>query len=73
MRAERLLLETDQSGRLKDMPKLPANTKIEAIFLVLDSNPELPRRAPHSDLAGAIKFKGQVLGSIPEADWNLPS
>ena len=36
MYAERLILETDVAGRIKEMPILPANKQMEAIFLVTD-------------------------------------
>ncbi len=35
MDAERLILETDASGNLKQVPKLPPNKHLEAIFLVI--------------------------------------
>jgi hypothetical protein len=37
MDAERLILETDALGNLKQVPKLPPNKRLEAIFLVLDN------------------------------------
>ncbi len=72
MYAERLMLETDVSGKLKEMPLLPANKKVEAIFLVIDDsdkNNEL--RHPHWDIAGKIKITGNIIDTAPETDWNL--
>jgi len=39
MYAERMIIETDPAGNLKQIPKLPANCRIEAIFLVMDEQP----------------------------------
>jgi len=36
MQAEKILLETDQYGRLLQQPQLPPNVRIEAIFLLLE-------------------------------------
>lgn len=30
--AERIIVETDTAGNIKQLPKLPANSRIEAIF-----------------------------------------
>ena len=40
MYAERMIIETDPAGNLKQIPKLPANCRIEAIFLVMDEQPQ---------------------------------
>ncbi|MGJ3247563.1 MAG: hypothetical protein ACFE0I_16000 [Elainellaceae cyanobacterium] len=74
MDAERLMLETDASGNLKHVPKLPPNKQFEAIFLVIDtvSAPTTKRRAPHSDIAGKMTTLGDIIDTIPESDWNLP-
>lgn len=70
MYAERMIVETDQSGNLKQIPKLPANCRMEAIFLVMDEQPYTIRQ-PHPDIAGKARILGDVLSSVPEADWNL--
>ena len=36
MYAERLILETDQSGHIKKYPVLPPNQQFEVIFLGMD-------------------------------------
>ena len=72
MYAERVILETDPSGNLKMLPKLPANHRVEAIFLVLDEVKEPVRRRPHPDIAGKMKIVGDILESVPESDWDLP-
>ena len=74
MDAEKLILETDASGNLRRVPKLPPNKQLEAIFLVVGNAPELEvkRRTPHPDIAGKVKILGNIIDTIPEADWNLP-
>jgi len=37
MQAERVILETDENGHLSGLPQLPPHSKVEAIFVVLDS------------------------------------
>ncbi|MGJ3247565.1 MAG: hypothetical protein ACFE0I_16010 [Elainellaceae cyanobacterium] len=41
MDAERLILETDASGNLRHVPKLPPNKQLEAIFLVVGDVPAM--------------------------------
>lgn len=75
MYAERLILETDMAGKLKEIPKLPPNKQLEAIFLVIENNSPMPNicRSPHPDIAGKIKIIGDVFDSAPVSDWNLPA
>lgn len=75
MYAERLILETDMAGKLKEIPKLPPNKQLEAIFLVIENSPPIPNicRSPHPDIAGKVKIIGDVFDSAPVSDWNLPA
>jgi hypothetical protein len=74
MDAEKLILETDASGNLRHIPKLPPNKQLEAIFLVVGNAAEsdVKRRTPHPDIAGKVTILGNIIDTIPEADWNLP-
>lgn len=73
MYAERLILETDVSGKLKQMPVLPANKQMEAIFLVIaEIEQTAPHRQPHPDIAGKTKIAGNIIDTTGMADWNLP-
>jgi len=73
MYAERLILETDVTGKLKQMPLLPANKQVESIFLVIaDSGQKNGPRHPHQDIAGEIKITGNIMDTATETDWNLP-
>jgi hypothetical protein len=71
MYAERLILETDQSGNLKYLPNLPANKQFETIFLVLKDVTKRVKRMPHSDIAGKIKIMGDIFNTVPSSDWNF--
>ncbi len=73
MYAERLILETDQSGKPKHLPKLPPNKQLEIILLVLDDVHERqpPHRSPHPDIAGKTRILGDIISSVPETDWDL--
>ena len=74
MYAERLMLETDVSGKLKQVPKLPPNKQLEAIFLVIADTAEaaIIGRSPHPDIAGKTKIIGDVFDSAPEQSWDFP-
>ncbi|WP_437642336.1 hypothetical protein [Sorangium sp. So ce854] len=73
MQAHRALLETDEQGRLKDMPVLPPRTRVEAIFLVLEEPPSstTAARRPPSDLSG-LRIQGDVITPpIDASDWSV--
>lgn len=75
MKAERLILETDDQGLLQGIPRLPPRSKVEAIFLLISdsSAPETNKgRQPPSELAGKVKIKGDIVGpAITEKDWKM--
>lgn len=74
MQAERIILETDHLGNLKQIPKLPPNKQIEAIFLVVSDCSDLPtqsQRSPHPDIAGKLEISGDIFDSVPTLLWNL--
>lgn len=74
MYAERLILETDLAGKLKQVPKLPPNKQLEAIFLVIADSGEavIIGRTPHPDIVGKTKILGDVFDSVPEQGWDFP-
>jgi len=72
MYAERVILETDSLGHLKQQPNLPPNKAVEAIFLVLDEAETPAARRPHPDIVGKTRIVGDILASVPETDWDLP-
>jgi hypothetical protein len=71
METKRLMLETDGQGRLKSVPALPPDSKIEAIFLVVEPISGNAVRQPPPELAG-IKFLSDVVApAIDLDDWAL--
>jgi hypothetical protein len=73
MYAERLILETDVSGKLKQIPVLPANKQFEAIFLVIaESKPANAHRRPHQGIAGKTKIMGNIIDTVRAEEWDLP-
>ncbi len=74
MHTERLLLDTDQKGNLKGLPKFPPNKKVEVIYMVLDRSEQKKsiRRSPHQDIAGKIRIMGNIFDTASDQDWNLP-
>jgi hypothetical protein len=64
MNRERLILDTDNKGNLKGLPKFPPNKKVEAIFLIIDKPDHKirARRLPHKDIAGKIRIIGVITG-----------
>ncbi len=74
MQAHRVLIETDEHGRPKDLPALPPHTKVEAIFLVLEEGAKtLGERRPPPSLAG-LKITGDIVSpAIDETDWSITS
>lgn len=74
MNKERLILDTDNKGNLKGLPKFPPNRKVEAVFLIVDSPDQkiCTRRFPHRDIAGKIRIMGNIFDTASENEWNLP-
>ena len=67
MYAERLILETDVVGKLKQIPVLPANKQLEAIFLVIAEIDQAgTRRQLHPDMAGKTRIMGSIDSSSPQ-------
>jgi len=60
MYAERLILETDVTGKLKQMPLLPANKQMEAIFLVIDDSGQKMDLATHTRIL-QVKLRLQAI------------
>lgn len=72
MQAERVLLKTDDHGHLIDLPKLPPNTRLEAIFLLLEE-PMRPqsKRIPPPNLKGAVTTSsGPFEPVLSDAEWD---
>ncbi|MDX2020822.1 MAG: hypothetical protein SF187_11320 [Deltaproteobacteria bacterium] len=74
MEAHRVLLETDDQGRLTGTPALPPLARVEAIFLVLENlPPATAKRKPAAGVAN-LQILGDVMGpAIDEDDWTIGS
>jgi hypothetical protein len=73
MQTRRVILETDQHGRLLHQPQLPPNSRMEAIFLLPEDRKKVDKRRKPSP---AIRGKGRILGDIvspavPPEDWEV--
>jgi hypothetical protein len=71
MTVQRLILETDALGNLKQVPHLPPNQKLEVTILAVGELAGQGQRQPHPDIAGKIKITGDIFDSIPAADWTV--
>lgn len=72
MQAQKLFLETDQHGHLKQPLHLLPNKRFEAIFLVLDGANKPIVRKPSNKIAGQGKILGDIMQpAVPVEDWNM--
>lgn len=69
------LIETVHSPRLVvDLPESFLNHKVEVLVITLDDSEGVPqhkRRVPPPQFAGRVKELGDVMSSIPAADWGM--
>jgi hypothetical protein len=73
MNEQRLILETDGLGNLKQVPKLPPNQKLEVTIVAIADTASFDhrQRQPHPEIAGKIKILDDIFDAIPETDWEL--
>lgn len=72
MQAERIILETDAAGRFEHLPAFPPRTRIEAIFLILETNTVAPSRIPPLALKTRTRICGDLIQpAIDENEWAL--
>ena len=72
MQAEKIVLETDQYGRLLQQPELPPNARMEAIFLLLEDTRKVSKviRRPSTKIMGKGKIIGDIMTAVvPPEDW----
>ncbi len=70
MRAKKIFLETDQYGQLLHQPKLPPNSRMEAIFLIIEAKMKENKREPSSKIIGKGKIIGDIISPVsPIEDW----
>ena len=70
MYAQRALIETDADGRPVALPRLPPNTRLEAIFLAIEAEIPAPlhRRSPPAILRGSVEFLDDAMTPAAPAD-----
>ncbi|MGJ3251202.1 MAG: hypothetical protein ACFE0J_08740 [Elainellaceae cyanobacterium] len=66
MDAERLILETDASGNLRHVPKLPPNKRVEAIFLMISDVSEDGSREKCVTFSDRGKAMAMALAKVAE-------
>ena len=66
MDAERLILETDASGNLKQLPKLPPNKQLEVIFLVIGDLTEVRIKEDFATSSDRGKAMAAALAKVAE-------
>jgi len=71
MQVERLFEQVKDRRVLIELPDGFNNRRVEIIVLTVDEPPPV-RRRPHPDIAGQVKIHGDILHSVPEAEWDLP-
>ena len=72
MQAEKIVLETDQYGRLLQQPELPPNARKEAISLLLEDTRKGSKiiRRPSTKIMGKGKIIGDIMTVVvPPEDW----
>ena len=71
MQVQRLFEQVKDRRVLIELPDDFNNRRVEIIVLTVDEPAPVHRR-PHPDIAGQVKIHGDILGSVPETDWDLP-
>ena len=73
MQTKRIILETDQHGRLLHQPQLPPNIRMEAIFLLPEDRKKAKkRRKPSSAISGKGRIIGDIISpAVPSEDWDI--
>ena len=67
MQVTKMVLTTDSSGRIEEMPPLPPNAQLEAIFLLVEQKPTTSiKRRPSPRIAGLGSMQGDLI--VPAAD-----
>ncbi|MEI6414279.1 MAG: hypothetical protein WCP34_08465 [Pseudomonadota bacterium] len=68
MQVERLFEQVKDRQVLIKLPDYFNDRNVEIIVLTADDSPTVHRR-PHPDIAGKVKIHGDIINSVPEADW----
>ena len=57
---------------LIELPESFVDHQVEKIIVLTVDEEATPSRRPHPDIAGKMQIVGDILTSVPEADWDLP-
>ena len=69
MYAEKLILETDEHGHFKQLPRFPPNSKLEVSISILAPTSPVKRK-PAAEIAGQGKILGDIMTPIVSTeDW----
>jgi len=73
MHAKKITTTTDESGNLKNLPKLRPKQQVELILLFPEQEdlPQSSKREPPEELKGLIVEKGDIFSSASEGDWGI--
>jgi len=71
MQVERLFGQVKDRHVLIELPDAFNNRRVEIIVLAADE-PVAVGRSPHPHIAGRVQINGDIRGSVPESDWDLP-
>jgi hypothetical protein len=73
MQVQRVISRVDDGTLSIQLPESFNHHQVEVIVLTLDEDEPAPvQRQPHPDIAGRVQIHGDILGSAPEQDWDLP-
>jgi hypothetical protein len=72
MNSERIIVETDDLGNIKNLPFLKPNHRFEVVIRDMNSVNTMSGRRIDPAIAGRLEIIGDVIDSTPAADWNLP-
>ena len=68
MQVERRFEQVKNQQVIIELPESFIDHKVEIIVLTVDEE-ATPSRRPHPDIAGKMQIVGDILTSVPEADW----
>ena len=71
MQVERRFEQVTNRQVIIELPESFIDHQVEIIVLTVDEEAP-PSRCPHPDIAGKMQIVGDILTSVPEADWDLP-
>ena len=65
MNSERIIVETDDLGNIKNLPSLKPNHRFEVVIRDMNSVNTMSGRRPDPAIAGRLEILGDVIDSTP--------